>query len=218
MDSINCDFFFLQNNIESQTISLVSMFSKQSSKLTSREQGNRFCCTKSSVMKLSSMELESSRLDFPDPDSTTQWNVIKPKDTENKMKEFHHRCRRYRRHILKLSPLLPRFSLVLFLLCLVWFGFVGFFFFWSLYGNRVYNAQLPRIELESVMLDLVQQNRVPHTGNVSLLNSFENLLTNEIVWVLVLFWKKKKNPMNCKFDYIVIIGISLTWKFDCTAR
>ena len=143
-------------------------------------------------MKSGSMELESSRLDFLDPDSTTERNIIKPKDTENKMKEFHHCCHRYRRHILKLSPSLPRFSLVLFLLCLVWFGFVGFFFFWSLYGNRVYNAQLPRIELESVMLDLVQQNRVPHTGNVSLLNSFENLLTNEIVWVLVLFWKKKK--------------------------
>ena len=56
--------FFFQNNIESQTISLVSMFSKQFSKLTSRVQGVRFCCAKSSVMNLSSMELKSSRLDF----------------------------------------------------------------------------------------------------------------------------------------------------------
>jgi len=56
------DFIF-QNNTEFQT---VSMFSKQFSKLTSQPQGNRFCCANSSVMKSSSMELESSRLDFPD--------------------------------------------------------------------------------------------------------------------------------------------------------
>ena len=45
---------------------LVSMFSKQFSKLTSQLKGNRFCYAKSSVMKSSSMEFESSRLDFPD--------------------------------------------------------------------------------------------------------------------------------------------------------
>ena len=151
-------------------------------------------------MKSGSMELESSRLDFLDPDSTTERNIIKPKDTEKKIKEFRCRCHRYRHLLLEPSSSLPRFSLVFFLLRLVWFsgflpsglGFLLGFFFWSLYRNWVYNALLPRIELESVMLDLAQQNRVPHTQDVSLLNSFKNVLTNEIVWVLVLFWKKKK--------------------------
>ena len=46
------------------------------------------------------------------------------------------------------------------------------------------------MEVEFSILDLAQQNRVFYTRDVSLLNSFENVLTNEIVWVLVLFWKK----------------------------
>ena len=50
------------------------------------------------------------------------------------------------------------------------------------------------MELKFFILNLAQQNRVPYTRDVILLNSFENVLTNEIVWVLVLFWKKKKNP------------------------
>ena len=36
------------------------------------------------------------------------------------------------------------------------------------------------------------QSRVPYTRNVSLLNSFETMLPNEIVFKFVLFLKKKK--------------------------
>ena len=65
---------FSQNNTESQIISLVSTFSKQFSKLTSQAKGTRFCCGKSSVIKLSSMELKSSRLDFPEISNGTSSN------------------------------------------------------------------------------------------------------------------------------------------------
>ena len=51
------------------------------------------------------------------------------------------------------------------------------------------------MESKFITLDLAQQNWVFCTWDVSLLNSFENVLTNEIVWVLVLFWKEKKNPL-----------------------
>ena len=37
------------------------------------------------------------------------------------------------------------------------------------------------MELEFTTLNLLQQNRVPYARDVSLLNSFENVLTNEIV-------------------------------------
>ena len=57
-------FFLLQNNTKTQTIWLVSKFSKLFSKLTSRVQKTRFCCAKSSVMNLCSTELESPRLEF----------------------------------------------------------------------------------------------------------------------------------------------------------
>ena len=39
--------------------------------------------------------------------------------------------------------------------------------------------------------NLAFQNRVYYAWDVSFLNSFENVLTNEIDWKLVLFWKKK---------------------------
>ena len=95
------DFFF-QNNTKTQTTSLVSPFSKQFSKLTSRVQETRFCYAKSSVLNSFSMELKSLRLDFQQtqkekqqsiikPKTQTrkkQWNVIKPKDPKKKMKEF----------------------------------------------------------------------------------------------------------------------------------
>ena len=94
--------FFFQNNTKTQTTSLVSTFSKQFSKLTSRVQETRFCYAKSSVLNSFSMELESLRLDFQQtqkekqqsiikPKTQTrkkQWNVIKPKDPKKKMKEF----------------------------------------------------------------------------------------------------------------------------------
>ena len=172
---------------------LVSMFSKQFSKLTSQLKGNRFCYAKSSVMKSSSMEFESSRLDFPD---TTK----------------HYQTQRLREENEGASLSLPpsrTFAIAAWVQSGLFFFFVwsrflgfsllglGFFFVWSLYGNWVYNARFPCIELKLVMLDLAQQNRVPHTRNVSLLNSFENMLTNKIVWVLVLFWRKKNPGSLC---------------------
>ena len=81
------------------------------------------------------------------------------------------------------------FTFYVFLLRLAWASSFWFVFllrvvwvscFWF-YGTRVCNARFPRIELESVMLDLAHQNRVPCTRDVCLLNSFENVLTNEIV-------------------------------------
>ena len=62
---ITCFRFFFQNNTEFQIISLVSTFSKLFSKLTFWAPGTWFCCAKSSVVNLSSMELEFLRLDSP---------------------------------------------------------------------------------------------------------------------------------------------------------
>ena len=60
------------------------------------------------------------------------------------------------------------------------------------------------MELEFIILDLAQQNRVSHTWDVILLNSFENVLINEIVWILVLFWKKNpSNPFHFVLQLIV---------------
>ena len=42
------------------------------------------------------------------------------------------------------------------------------------------------------------QNRVSSSWVVRLLNSFENVLTNKIVWVIVLFWRKKNPYMKSK--------------------
>ena len=62
-------------------------------------------------------------------------------------------------------------------------------------------------EIESVRLNfnlnepssmdsiLALQNRVFCTRDVSFLNSFENVLTNKIVWNVMLFWEKK-NPYS----------------------
>ena len=47
-------------------------------------------------------------------------------------------------------------------------------------------------EIDFFTLDLAQQNRLPYARDVSLLNCFKNVLTNKIVWDLVLFWKKSK--------------------------
>ena len=53
--------------------------------------------------------------------------------------------------------------------------------FYGLYFNDEFNG-----------LDLAFQNRVYCTRDVSFLNSFENMLTNKIIWKSMLFWKKKK--------------------------
>ena len=48
------------------------------------------------------------------------------------------------------------------------------------------------VEIVFIILDLAHKNQVYCTRDVSFLNSFENVLLNEIVLKLVLFLKKKK--------------------------
>ena len=118
--SWNRDFFF-QNNTESQTILLVSTFSKQFSKLTSRVKETRFCCAKSSVMNSSSMKLESLRLNFPESNEhqTSSNQMLKQEkqrtqktQTRKQWLEENLRLELRRRHCHLLEPLpsLPRFS------------------------------------------------------------------------------------------------------------
>ena len=56
------------------------------------------------------------------------------------------------------------------------------------------------MELDLYTPDLAQQNRVLCTQFVRLLNSFKTLLTNEIVWGIWLFWKKKSDSRWLNFD------------------
>ena len=72
-------------------------------------------------------------------------------------------------------------------------GLLGSLFFLS--GSLVWWCLLfvALREIEFFTLDLAQQNQLPYAWDVSLLNYFENLLTNEIIWDLVLFWKKIQN-------------------------
>ena len=74
-------------------------------------------------------------------------------------------------------------------------GLLGSLFFLS--GSLVWWCLLfvALKEIKFFTLDLAQQNRLPYARDVSLLNCFENVLTNEIVWNLVLFWIK--NPKRC---------------------
>ena len=70
-------------------------------------------------------------------------------------------------------------------------------------GRNVHLSYYHDGKIKLIILDLWLQNRVSYSQVVRLLNSFENVLTNEIVWVLVLFWKKKSskitsNPKNPK--------------------
>ena len=86
-----------------------------------------------------------------------------------------------------------------FLLRIFWFGFLLRLLFvlllcvsiWVSWKSSLWSSS--SMELKFFILNLAQQNRVPYTRDVILLNSFENVLTNKIVWVLVLFWKKKKS-------------------------
>ena len=55
------------------------------------------------------------------------------------------------------------------------------------------------MELEFSILDLAQQNRVSYTRDVSLINSFENVLTNEIVCVIL---KKKILRQICSWGFV----------------
>ena len=59
------------------------------------------------------------------------------------------------------------------------------FSFWVCWKSSL--KDLSSMENEFNTLDLAQQNRVSCTRDVSLLNCFKNVLTNEIVRVLVLF-------------------------------
>ena len=75
-------------------------------------------------------------------------------------------------------------------------------------------------KIEPYKLDLYSPKSSPYTRDVSLLNSFETMLPNEIVFKFVLFWKKKKkkslekyrgtqtNMMNDGSQIIWIDGIS----------
>ena len=82
----------------------------------------------------------------------------------------------------------------LFLLC--WFAFffvISTFFLVNLWNLSLRNSisTLIFIEIESLILELLQWNRVQDTQDVSFLSSLEMILTNEIVWKFVLFWRKK---------------------------
>ena len=55
------------------------------------------------------------------------------------------------------------------------------------------------VEIEFNGLNLAYQNRVYRTRDVSFLNSFKNALTNEIVWKIVLFKKKKSQIFPLKW-------------------
>ena len=82
----------------------------------------------------------------------------------------------------------------LFLLC--WFAFlfvISTFFLVNLWNLSLRNwiSTLIFIEIESLILELLQWNRVQDTQDVSFLSSLEMMLTNEIVWKFVLFWRKK---------------------------
>ena len=63
------------------------------------------------------------------------------------------------------------------------------------------------VEIKFNGLNLAYQNRVYRTRNVSFLNRFKNALTNEIVWKIVLF-KKKKIP-NLPLEMISHVTMSL---------
>ena len=49
------------------------------------------------------------------------------------------------------------------------------------------------VEIEFSVLDLALQNQVQQTWDTSFLNSLKTILTNEYVWKIMLFWRKK-NP------------------------
>ena len=65
----------------------------------------------------------------------------------------------------------------------------------SEYRNWVCKAWF-QFDRKTSLMDssLAFQNRAYYTWNVKFLNSFENVLTNEIVWKSMLFWGKKKPP------------------------
>ena len=71
---------------------------------------------------------------------------------------------------------------LVFLICSSWFSGLK-----SLYGTQVFKTRVPIIEIKSLKLDLLHQNRVHWAQDVSFLNSLETVLTNEIVWNLLLF-------------------------------
>ena len=88
-----------------------------------------------------------------------------------------------------------------FLICCSWFGFfwlcmsdlllvISFFLICSLWFSglkSLYGTRVLVIEIESLELDLLHQNRVQWARDLSFLNSLETVLTNEIVWNLLSF-------------------------------
>ena len=57
--------------------------------------------------------------------------------------------------------------------------------------KRKKKSYLLKVTYALIILDIWFQNRVSYSRVVKLLNSFENVLINKIVWVLVLFFFKK---------------------------
>ena len=93
------------------------------------------------------------------------------------------------------------------------FGCRGFFFFFrgvvvnfskgekrKKKGTSVFwFFQANFIEIKPVILDSLQWSRVSNSRDISLLNSLKTMLTNKIVLILVLFWKK--NPFMRHINY-----------------
>ena len=108
-----------------------------------------------------------------------------------------------------------------------WSGFVVSFFFvdwlpslWSLPVN-LWNLSLRDsifalifIEIESLILDLLQWNRVQHTRDVSFLNRLKTMLTNETIWNGCYFEKKKILTylfvIFCSYYYISSVSLETT--------
>ena len=90
-------------------------------------------------------------------------------------------------------------------------GFAGVEFCWSLLKVRTkvefWNLnKIKSIGLDFFMieLNLAHQNRVYCTRDASFLNSFENVLTNKIVWKLMLFGKKKKKNFRKVLKFMIV--------------
>ena len=107
----------------------------------------------------------------------------------------------------------------LYLIFLCFFVFVGFMVFclfacvhlcvWSFDLWVFYRLEFPMnfTEIKYVILTLLQWTWISMTLDVSFLNNLKTMLTNKIVWKLVLFWEKKIHQWSNKY----IMHIS--WKY-----
>ena len=136
----------------------------------------------------------------PPKDPERNINKPRPRHLEPSLSRLNHHC------LLEPSLSPPRFDLFGFFFFLRSLGLffclrsLGLFFMGSL-GFHL--SSLKNAEIKSLTLKIkssltnsicIVQNRVYCTQDISFLNSFENVLTNEIVWKFVLFWRRKKIP------------------------